>query len=1408
MNLNRLTTWRWGAGALLAGIAVLLACDGSNLFDNEQNPFLTPRVSLSAPAGAFAGDTIGIAVSATSAVNVTSIDVSVRGAVSKDTTVAVSPARSVSAVVKIGVPEILTDTLIFAAAVAKDQNGGVSRVQVDTIRVVGPPVVSVDRLDTLALGATSSLTIRAFGSRRVAQLDVSLRGAVVEDRTIVVSPPLNDAIVPLSVQIPAVASDTVLRVGIVARDVSGLSSSPVSVLVPLRIAAPTATLTVPLTATPGSNLDLAVRGLAMRGVAQIRVELRGATLTPIDVETAFPDPLRTDLTQNFSIPLPGDLTDPSLTVRAFVIDRAGTVSTATTTATATVAVATGAPTILSVTAPDSTRGGQTVDVRVVAQGVRPITSLTVRFRGAVNQDVRVPITGRTSVTEDVSIQLPVEVADTVLVVTAVAEDQSGALSALTTAATRRIRVTDVTIPTVSATATPGSTAAGSTIRIRVNARDNVSVTRIGYAVVNPKGDTIGVTPTLVTTSGAVKDTTFSFIVPLTITPRTVRVLGIAQDASGRRGISTAVSVIVADTAAPAITINLPTTGSTLPLNDSVRVNVRVVDPTGVKTIRMRGESVSVDSLGPTLTIQRFAEKVITFPFTPGAPLPTDTTITRYLLAIPDSISEPVSIIVSAFDSINNLASVSTSILVGGPRVELRNPISNAQVVPGGTLLLTAFAVDRAAGIDSLQISLTGAQQSTFIFRPGCAPATCTPGGLASNDSVLVNQNYVVGPATGGVNIQATAWNRNRVAGQSAIASVLVTTTAVTDASPPQVRVTMTANDRVELSDTVTLDLAAQDAGASGLRRIGVVVIAQPGGTGVARDTLYLDSVFIGTGRTGLQPAQFKFTLDEFDCTETNIISMPRNFTFQVHAFAVDTVGNCGSSVTSTLTALPCDSIMPPLSQRKFFIARNTAPLSQLVTAVPGFARPLPTAGSVIADLVVDNNPARPRMYMANHNFNRVEVLNLQDSTFAPAVSVGSEPWGMFVNNANDRLMVANSGGTNISMVDITQPVNAIKEVAAERILTPNAVLFDVLTAVNNGFVRYNATAHDFSDRPQFVAQDANGIILHSTKPTGAAPDGTVRYLLPTAPRRESKILFNRNAISANNDATAIGHVDSVVVQRNSTSNDLVNIFDHQSGNPAAIIQSGFVDLRTAIDRVRRGPDGILGTFDDSDIVDFGGAWNLEAVGLSDTTFLAASGDGQFVAFGEGATGPFARVWVWAAASRSISDDISVTDLVGNSAERVLGVALNRNGLIGAARGAASTYFFSNDANFEGQLRLQGVFSSGVAGGNGGVALHPSHNTAFGSNDTTLAFIATVNRSIKIVDTFSFRERGEILIRDNIVGPLRAALPLTAENAGLNGTCNQIWVKLYGVTAAGKAVIINVRVRDIKVATPGGLVCPT
>lgn len=133
MNWTKL--WRGNSVALISGFVLLTACGGENLFDADQNPFLEPRVSVSGPSGALAGDTITIAVSASAAINIQRIDVSIRGAVSKDTLIAPTPALSVFGSIRVGIPAVLTDTLIFVAAQAVDARGRASKVSMDTLTV-------------------------------------------------------------------------------------------------------------------------------------------------------------------------------------------------------------------------------------------------------------------------------------------------------------------------------------------------------------------------------------------------------------------------------------------------------------------------------------------------------------------------------------------------------------------------------------------------------------------------------------------------------------------------------------------------------------------------------------------------------------------------------------------------------------------------------------------------------------------------------------------------------------------------------------------------------------------------------------------------------------------------------------------------------------------------------------------------------------------------------------------------------------------------------------------------------------------------------------------------------------------------------------------------------------------------
>jgi hypothetical protein len=148
-----------------------------------------------------------------------------------------------------------------------------------------------------------------------------------------------------------------------------------------------------------------------------------------------------------------------------------------------------------------------------------------------------------------------------------------------------------------------------------------------------------------------------------------------------------------------------------------------------------------------------------------------------------------------------------------------------------------------------------------------------------------------------------------------------------------------------------------------------------------------------------------------------------------------------------------------------------------------------------------------------------------------------------------------------------------------------------------------------------------------------------------------------------------------------------------------------------------------------------------------------------------------------------SAPIDVFDLTNNASDRVFGLALNNNSTNLGVHGVET--FFADTS-----LRLQGKFATFSSGA--GIAFHP-RNADDQPADLTerVAFVASGDMSIQIVDSYSYRLRGRIPLRTNLYGALRAVPPTTAEQAA----DPTLVVKLFGLTPQG-IVVIDVRRQDI------------
>ncbi len=551
--------------------------------------------------------------------------------------------------------------------------------------------------------------------------------------------------------------------------------------------------------------------------------------------------------------------------------------------------------------------------------------------------------------------------------------------------------------------------------------------------------------------------------------------------------------------------------------------------------------------------------------------------------------------------------------------------------------------------------------------------------------------------------------------------------------------------RLEASDTVRV--AASDP--SGVKVIGYEVLSRADTTRrFGADSVVLDGSLVNDSR--------RFTLRLRPDTLTAAAdSLPLRV--YVRGFATDAGGK---RATVPLTA------------------NSAAPDTAVVVA--GTTNPLPQGGQLADGIYV---PRLDRLYLTNQALNQLEVFDLAGRRFLSPVAVGSKPWGIAAwpratdGTFGDTLIVANSGGTNVSYVDLTGSGSG-REVY--RYALPNIIAYSVTTTVSPaGDKVQQRTVYDFSDRPQFLATTcgnatltgavstgtgcAEPILVYSTTPTGGQSTpfenaGTIRW--ENLVRHSSHLFFEQ--------ATGLtqGHWDTLMVIRYASGG---------VGHDSTLVpyQQAATDVAT----------GNATTF--SVEVD------LTKLGFRDTTYVRNSGNFGRAIFGEGGQVRGSRALMFDASQgladrvtntltnktyqlttpvfdRGVSRAFDVSDYIANAYARVAGVAINFDGGLGAIRGD-STYLVDPS------LRLQGILQT-TGGSNAGFDFHPGNTGLNSTPSTRLAFSASQLPQIEIYDTYCYQRVRTIPVRDPIIGPIRASVRPTGD------------LVLVGATSTGVIVV--------------------
>ncbi len=672
---------------------------------------------------------------------------------------------------------------------------------------------------------------------------------------------------------------------------------------------------------------------------------------------------------------------------------------------------------------------------------------------------------------------------------------------------------------------------------------------------------------------------------------------------------------------------------------------------------------------------------------------------------------PVTITAQAIDGAGNTSGVDTLIMATGnlppPLVQVLSPFSGSSAVVGKSILVTVMG-KAATKVMSLGLNSTGpvVRNDSVLFSSPMLDST------TMQDTIAIPANAAPGTLT------ITPFLRDSLGQRATGPSITVNVqTAAQINSVPVVNQYCVGNSaydnqcghakRVEVTDTVHVE--ADDP--SGISQLGYEVRSTPGGP------IDDSATFVSNGQLTFQPHTFSMKLPYTNFPTTAYIQVFARNSNGVRAYAKLASG--------------ADRI-------------------DTVTVVAGVTRVLPQGGEV-ADAVY--HPGKDRLYMTNITKNRVEVFNLGDSSFKAPVIVGSRPWGIAAwprdraGTKGDTLLVANSGGTQISYIDLDAGTSG-SGLEVFRYLLPNIVVFTITTTTSatSGLPIRVRTKYDFSDRPQFLGAtcyDAanrastvtctNTILTYSTTPTPgqSSPfsdnNGSLRW----------EDLTKGVTLAGKSDSSTSHFFFEQAIGQAGARGDSLEIWRYDADGVHSANLVPFIDAATL----------------QSTVV------SIEKLGFRDTTFVRGSGTFQRAVFGEGGSvvnsrammydvnrGPNPNAW-WIDAGVSPPQD--VTDFIANTSARMFGVAINFDGGLSAIR-ADSTYIL-NPA-----LRLQGVL--GTTNTNAGLDFHPQ-NTGINSFplNTRLAFAASSEPLIEIYDTNCYLRVGTIPIKDPIIGPVTAAL---------------------------------------------------
>jgi len=804
-----------------------------------------------------------------------------------------------------------------------------------------------------------------------------------------------------------------------------------------------------------------------------------------------------------------------------------------------------------------------------------------------------------------------------------------------------------------------------------------------------------------------------------------------------------------DVTSPAIVLT-NAAGDTQDIAGGLRFNVSAVDNLALKSIQLTFSGGLIGTLDTTFTgqVKTYAvARTLTFGAGSGA-------------------GGSIQIIGRATDGASNFAEDTITIFLSNVealRVRLVLP------APG-----TLASTGKGIAVDVIAVQNSGIAKIGFLVSP---PGSITNPTTPPNDSIIFappfadsveyQDTLIVVPSSGTFNVVGFAEDSAGRRGFTNVVTVQIQSVATDVAAPV---VAHRIGQRVEVDDTI--HVRAQDPSA--ISWIGFRV-------DTSNVLMKFDSVNVAAGNLTDVTRHFTLGLQ-------GLSPLPRSIVVRGYACDAAIARNC--SFTNSTTLIPS----PPLRSK----AAYTPPLAPMalidtVIVVAGVTRALPFGGR-IADAIFNGNDSS--LYLTNPQLGRVEIFQVSDTSFVAAgiPTAGPQPWGIALwpldtlGNYKDTIIVANSGGVELSVIDVRAGVRRL----AWRQDLPDYIIetYRILTPP----LREEIRVFDVSDRPQYV-----GTVCRVTSGTPNCHADSVFAIYSTLPTASSTPPFNGRA--------------TLRMEKLIDTPDTAQLFSHLFWELAGDSTLSSDSRDTLRIEMRRGRP-----YNEQRVqltACAGVTIDLARFGLGDSTYVRNSGNFTHAIMGEGGniTTAFARVVGYTSKApllgrgtasfcatngavdtlgRPIVSDsgedhrdlgvtpyIDVSDFISNTGVNIHSVATNFNGGTNLVR-ADSIYFLDEG------MKLKGTAEAPV----GAFGMDMNYNHAFlagdpgtpifgggGNPNDRIAFSARPDGNIDVWDTFFYGLIGGIVVRDPITGPMRVAR---------NAANTRQW--LFGVTVNGVVMV--------------------